>query len=531
MIALAKIKSAVSSAKSAAKSALTTDGKKPVAAMLAVLVGYLVLLALLWPGILVFAEKRAVADAQYRAENWSERVIRKLVFVEQTFQSGEMQIYDEHVISSIHRDEEVFRYVLAKADGTVFWSSNHSLIGNKVTGSVAKTLATSTRPSSTLISVPTSTVDNIAYYSNNNGESSQQVSVSVHPVFYHKNFVGSVLVYTNISTTIAWLQASAQKVAIIVSVLLAIIFAGIAGMIWNFAKARAKQVVEIQASELEAHEMADKLKTMNDDIANLNNELKSNMTALRKTQDEVIRKGKMAQLGQLTATVAHDIRNPLGTVRTSTFLLRRKFAKDNPTMVKPLDRIEKGVERCDGIISELLDFARSKSLNLKKQNLDDWLVALLREQLSELPEQIAIEYHPGLGTENYEFDGDSLTRAIINFLSNASEAMVGKGAEKPVNPTAQPKIVISTRKSERGLEISVKDNGPGISQENIVKILDPLFTTKSFGVGLGLPAVEKIFEQHGGGLEVVSVEGEGATFTGWISATLSNEALEETKAA
>jgi len=241
---------------------------------------------------------------------------------------------------------------------------------------------------------------------------------------------------------------------------------------------------------------------------------------LRETQDTVIRKGKLAQLGQLTATVAHDIRNPLGTVRTSAFLLRRKFVKDHPNMEKPLNRIEKGVDRCDAIISELLDFARSKSLSLKARNFDDWMIQLLNDQLSSLPAEVAIEFHPGLGETQTLFDPDSMSRAIINFLTNACEAMVGKGSDKPLTPTQNPKIIISTRATPRGIEISVQDNGPGISAENLAKILDPLFTTKSYGVGLGLPAIEKIFEQHKGGLDIRSTPGQGAVFTGWISTNL-----------
>lgn len=526
-MAFAKTQAAVSSA----KSALTPDQKKPYAAIIAVVVGYLILLALLWTGILIFAEKRAVADAQYRAQNWSDQLVRKLVFVEQTFESGEMQIYDKNVIASIPQDKEVYRYSLTQANGRIFWSSNKYLVGKAIDQKLLQQAKEAGKNVSVLLDIPAEKIDNLAFYTNNNGERIQQVSIMVKPIFYHKKFVGSIVVYTNLSTTITWLQSNARNVARAISVLLAIIFAGIGSMIWQFAKARGKQVIELQASELEAVEMADQLKEMNEDIIDLNADLKDSMTTLRQTQDEVIRKGKMAQLGQLTATVAHDIRNPLGTVRTSTFLLRRKFIEDNPTMEKPLARIEKGVERCDGIITELLDFTRSKNLNLKLQSVDDWLIGILKDQLQSLPEEVAIEVHCGLKDQEINFDGDSLTRALVNFLSNASEAMVGKGAEKPLVPTANPKIVISTALSNRGVEVSVSDNGPGISSENIEKILDPLFTTKSFGVGLGLPAVEKIFEQHGGGLEVVSVEGEGATFTGWISPVLSNDMEENQKAA
>ncbi|HFC04787.1 MAG TPA: hypothetical protein ENJ55_03695 [Rhizobiales bacterium] len=343
------------------------------------------------------------------------------------------------------------------------------------------------------------------------------------PVYANKKFVGSILMFTDMTGIMVWMGEQAKIIALFLTGLILLVFAAIAAMIWAYSATRNKHSrqlrqakAESDAAECEAREMSEQLQIMNDDIAKLNVDLNANMKTLRETQNEVIRKGKMAQLGQLTATVAHDIRNPLGSIRTSTFLLRRKFSPDNPKMAKPLDRIEKGVTRCDGIITELLDFARTSDLNLKEQDFDDWLVRLVRETAEQLPGEVSFECALGLAGRNVNFDADSIARAVINFLTNASEAMVGKGSDKPVNPTPNPLISITTRATSRGIEISVTDNGPGINKENMAKILDPLFTTKSFGVGLGLPAVEKIFEKHRGGMEVTSTEGNGATFTGWF---------------
>jgi signal transduction histidine kinase len=113
-------------------------------------------------------------------------------------------------------------------------------------------------------------------------------------------------------------------------------------------------------------------------------------------------------------------------------------------------------------------------------------------------------------------DPDRMSRSLINLISNASEALVGKGDELSSDATFSPNIMIKSCRTARGVEISVSDNGPGISAENLVKIREPLFTTKSFGTGLGLPAVEKILEQHDGGLEITSKLGEGACFTVWF---------------
>ena len=94
--------------------------------------------------------------------------------------------------------------------------------------------------------------------------------------------------------------------------------------------------------------------------------------------------------------------------------------------------------------------------------------------------------------------------------------MVGRGDDPKARFTETPVITVTTKLTVRGAEISVTDNGPGISADNLPKIREPLFTTKNFGTGLGLSAVEQILEQHGGGLDIDSVEGKGANFTLWL---------------
>jgi signal transduction histidine kinase len=226
----------------------------------------------------------------------------------------------------------------------------------------------------------------------------------------------------------------------------------------------------------------------------------------------------MAQLGQLTATVAHELRNPLGAVRTSSYLLERKLKGKDLGVEAQLDRITKGVVRCDNIITQLLDFARTSSLQIQTVGFDDWLANLVEEEAQKLPESLTVECQLGLGNRQVECDPARLSRVLVNLLSNASEAMMGKIDEPPVTAMTSPAIVVTTRETGRGIEFSVSDNGPGISEENLRKIFEPLFTTKNFGTGLGLPAVEKILEQHGGGMEVSSKPGEGACFTAWLPA-------------
>ena len=284
-----------------------------------------------------------------------------------------------------------------------------------------------------------------------------------------------------------------------------------------------RKFVELERANLElaeSHEQAitfsQEIQDVNSEMGALNRQLNENITKLREAQDDALRKGKMAQLGNLTATVAHELRNPLSTVRTSTYLLARKV-KDKGLGVEPqLQRINNGVIRCDNIITQLLDFSRSKAVNAEPTVLDVWLEKLIQGEAQKLPELVSIECFFGLGDKLVDLEPGRFERAIINLLSNASEAMVGKGDDPKARFTETPVITITTRLTTRGAEICVADNGPGISADNLTKVREPLFTTKNFGTGLGISAVEQILEQHGGGLDIDSVEGKGATFTLWL---------------
>jgi signal transduction histidine kinase len=280
----------------------------------------------------------------------------------------------------------------------------------------------------------------------------------------------------------------------------------------------------LHQSQVETMQFATQLQAVNDDVTKLNRDLADNLTRLREAQDEIVRKSKMAQIGQLTATVAHELRNPLGAVRTSAFLLARKLDAEELGVGPQIERIQNGVIRCDNIITQLLDFARSSALQCETGKIDEWLQKTLDEEIPKLPKAVHVECAFGLGDLEAPIDAARMSRVIINLISNASEAMVGKGDDPSTFTTQTPRITIESRLAPRGIEIAVADNGPGITPENLKKIFEPLFTTKSFGTGLGLPAVEQILEQHGGGLEVKSAPGEGTRFTAWIP--LGNAAQE-----
>ena len=228
---------------------------------------------------------------------------------------------------------------------------------------------------------------------------------------------------------------------------------------------------------------------------------------LKDAQAELMRKERLSALGQLTATVAHEIRNPLGTVRTAVFAIGDAIERDEIRRVgRVLELAERNIVRCDGIIRELLDYTRDRSLQFKPTRVDAWLDAVLDEQ--DIPKEIVCTRQLTFGGE-IPMDGEYLRRAVINVVENAIDALQDERA--PGN-----RLTVSTRATGSRLEIQVGDTGCGIPAGVLLKIFEPLFSTKTFGVGLGLPVVHKIMQQHGGGVEIESEVGQGCTATLWL---------------
>jgi signal transduction histidine kinase len=225
---------------------------------------------------------------------------------------------------------------------------------------------------------------------------------------------------------------------------------------------------------------------------------------LRKAQSELLRKERLSTLGQLTATVAHELRNPLSSIRNTVFAIREASGVGS-ALERPIGRVERNVERCDRIISDLLDFTRLKELRRSEIELDPWLVEILNEQ--RFPEGIALTHTLNAPGHSMSLDGERMRRVVINLIENASQAL----AEAKDAPDRR--IAVATRPAGAIWELVIEDNGPGIPAEVLPKVFEPLFSTKSFGTGLGLPTVKQIVEQHGGTVEITSERGKGTRIT------------------
>jgi PAS domain S-box-containing protein len=238
----------------------------------------------------------------------------------------------------------------------------------------------------------------------------------------------------------------------------------------------------------------------------------TDITERKRLESELLRQERMATLGQLTATVSHELRNPLGVIRTSAFVLREGLNGEAPNIRRSLERIERSVVRCDRIIDELLDFTRISDLVLEPTAIDAWLEETLNEQV--MPPGVALRLELAMPDMAVPFDRDRFRRAIINVFDNGYQAIIGKGRED--TDSAEHSLTVRTRKHDGRVEVIFEDTGPGIAPEVYEHIFEPLFSTKGFGVGLGLPVVKQIMEQHGGGIEIESEEGRGARVCLWL---------------
>ncbi len=228
--------------------------------------------------------------------------------------------------------------------------------------------------------------------------------------------------------------------------------------------------------------------------------------ALEATQAELLRQERLAALGQLIATVSHELRNPLGTVRTSVFSLGERLTDTEPAVQRAIARAERNILRCDRIIEELLDYTRTNRPELQTLRIDAWLADALAEL--DLPPTVQCTQRLATGA-TVRADPERLRRAVTNIVQNALHALEDPAA-------VGDNMGIETGVSEGRVLIRVVDRGPGMPAEQLEQVFEPLYSTRSFGVGLGLPIVRQIMEQHAGGVEIESEPGQGTTVTLWL---------------
>lgn len=235
---------------------------------------------------------------------------------------------------------------------------------------------------------------------------------------------------------------------------------------------------------------------------------------LKETHEKLIHKDKMASLGKLSASVVHEINNPIAGVLNFILLIKRMIQenslekKDIEEMSRYLDLMEKETKRTSRIVSYLLAFSRQNKMELKPLNLSKLIehTLFLHSNLLKI-NNVRIQNRLDPNLPDVVGSEDQLQQVIMNLLSNAVESIESNG---------EGIITVETKhfpKKERILA-TFKDSGIGIPKENLTKIFEPFFTTKKQGkgVGLGLSLAYGIIQEHGGSINVISREGKGTTF-------------------
>ena len=248
----------------------------------------------------------------------------------------------------------------------------------------------------------------------------------------------------------------------------------------------------------ERRQAEDEIRQLN---ASLEKRVEERTRELRDAQEQIVRKEKLSVMGELAGSVGHELRNPLSVINSAAYYLKMIQPAASEETKYNLDIIEQEVLIAEKVINNLLDFGRtivadSEVVSVSKlisQTLNRVTVPASIKVILDVPDNLA----------KVSVDPLQATQIFGNLILNACQAMNAPGGKLTISAALQGSMI----------EVHINDNGIGISQENMQKIFDPLFTTKVRGVGLGLPLSKKLIEANGGCIKVLSEEGKGTTFT------------------
>jgi signal transduction histidine kinase len=253
------------------------------------------------------------------------------------------------------------------------------------------------------------------------------------------------------------------------------------------------QLVNLLAEAIRAQSA--KYKAVAEQLSFANQQLSEAEAAVRRSE-------RLAALGQLTAGLAHELRNPLGTIKASAEMISRSVTAENEIAREVAGYITTEVDRCNSLVSRFLDFARPLEPRLAPADLAqviDRAIEMVGREASDRQIAIYRNFEPNI--PSFPMDSELMERVFFNLLQNAVQA------SPPGNS-----VTVKTRSVGEFAEASVIDRGSGIDAKHIETIFNPFFTTKASGVGLGLAVVSRIVDGHGGKMAVESRPGEGSVF-------------------
>ncbi len=235
--------------------------------------------------------------------------------------------------------------------------------------------------------------------------------------------------------------------------------------------------------------------------------LVSDITEKKRREARLRRAESLASLTTLAAGVAHEIKNPLGSIGIHIQLIQKALKQqgclEEETANKYLEVINEEIERLNGIVVDFLFAVRPMDTNMKRMHVDkviDELIDFVRYELEQ--SGVKVEKKLASGLPRLDLDQKYLKQALLNIVKNGQAAMSEGGT-----------LTIATREEEGYVHIDISDTGVGIEEDKVAKIFEPYYTTKDTGSGLGLTVAYKVINEHGGEISVKSKEGKGTTFT------------------
>jgi signal transduction histidine kinase len=228
-------------------------------------------------------------------------------------------------------------------------------------------------------------------------------------------------------------------------------------------------------------------------------QLEESFRSLQIAQDELVRRERLATLGQLAGGVAHELRTPLGILRNSVYYLEHVLSMEDQTMREVLGEMQRAIGSSDHIIGEMLDYVREPSRERTSFAVGDAIKRALHAV--PFPAGVNLQGPSGERSARVLASQDQVTRILVNLLQNSIQALSHSGS-----------IEIIVCRADNEVWIDVGDTGCGIPPENLERIFDPLFTTKTRGIGLGLAISRRYARLQGGALTVKSTPGEGTIF-------------------
>jgi signal transduction histidine kinase len=234
-------------------------------------------------------------------------------------------------------------------------------------------------------------------------------------------------------------------------------------------------------------------------------DLRNSYAELARTQLALIERERLAAIGELAATVAHEVRNPLAVIFNCIGSLQKSDAKAE-TAQPLLVILAEEANRLNQIVSELLDFARPGEVLLLDESLEEIVTSAVEAVKSaQASTSVTIELEIARPLRPQMLDARLVRRAVINLVTNAVQAV-------PSGGRVVVRVLDDATRERPGARIEVTDDGPGIAASNVARIFEPFFTTKASGTGLGLAIVKHVAEAHHGDLTVHSEEHRGTTF-------------------